>query len=112
MEDSLSRKYINISNKPFEHKVYNDVDNSPFSYKPAGGYWLSLESKDKNYYSEWDEAYRGTFITDENGNLHATVVKFKPTTYVMSPECDRNILEGFNNFVSGKNLSSEQKENY
>lgn len=109
MEDSFNRKYINISNKPFEHRVYNEEDNSPFSYKPAGGFWLSLESKDKDYYSEWDEEYRDTFTPDENGNLHATVTKFKPTTYVMSPEQDRTILEGFSNFIAGKNLSPDQK---
>lgn len=109
MEDSLDRKYINISNRPFENRVYNEVDNSPFSYKPATGFWLSLEAKDSTYYSEWDEEYRETFTPDENGNLHATVVKFKPTTYIMSPGRDRNILEGFNNFVAGKNLPPEQK---
>lgn len=109
MEDSLNRRYVNISDKPFTHSVYNEVDDSPFSYKPQGGFWLSLESKDKDYYSEWDEEYRGTFPTDENGNVHATVVKFKPTTYVMSPSQDKTILEGFNNFVAGKNLSPDQK---
>lgn len=109
MEDSLNRKYINISNKPFSHKVYNDEDQRMFSYKPTSGFWLSLESSDDEYYSEWDEEYRETFQPDDNGNLHATVVKFKPTTYVMSPAQDKTILEGFNNFIAGKNLSPDQK---
>lgn len=109
MEDSLNRNYINISDRPFTHKVYNDDDKPIFSYKPTSGFWLSLESSEKGYYSEWDSEYRGTFQTDSNGNLHATVVRFKPTTYVMSPDNDKTLLEGFNEFISGKELSAEQK---
>ncbi len=109
VEDSLNRNYVNISDRPFSHCVYNDKDRPIFSYKPTGGFWLSLESSEKGYYSEWDSEYRETMITDSDGNLHATVVRFKPTTYIMSPAGDKTLLEGFYKFVSGKNLSPDQK---
>lgn len=109
MEDSVGRNYINISCRPFNHKVYNEKEVPTFSYKPTSGFWLSLESAEEGYYSEWDSEYRDVMATDSDGNLHATVVKFKPSTYVMSPEADKTLLEGFNQFVKGKKLTSEQK---
>lgn len=109
MEDSLNKNYINISNRKFTPTVYNDEDSNCFSYKPTSGFWLSLESKEKGYYSEWDQEYRESMEADSNGNLHATVVRFKPTTYIMSPSADKTILEGYNDFVSNKNLTPDQK---
>lgn len=109
MEDSLNKKYVNISDKPFRPSVYNVEEKDMFSYKPSSGLWLSLETDEEGYYSEWDKEYRETIKTDCNGNLHATTVKFKPTTYIMSPDADKTILEGFSKFVSTKQLSPEQK---
>lgn len=109
MEDSLDRNYVNISNKPFESRVYNEKDTSLFSYKPNTGFWLSLETTEDGYYSEWDSEYRDMMSTDSDGNLHATIVKFKPSTYVMSPGEDKTLLEGFNQFVKEKNLTPDQK---
>lgn len=111
MEDSLNKRYVNISERKFTHAVYNNEDSKTFSYKPTGGaFWLSLESKEGKCYSEWDEMYAETFQADEKGNLHATTVKFKPTTYIFSPEIDKTILEGFNNFISSKkDLTPDQK---
>lgn len=109
MEDSLNRNYINISNKKFKPAVYNEPDSPVFSYKPTTGFWLSLESKNKKYYSQWDEEYRDTLIPDENNNLHATVVRFKPSTYFLSPSQDKTILEGFKKFTDSKKLNIEQK---
>lgn len=110
MEDNQNRKYINISKRPYTPAVYNEKDNNDyFSYKPASGFWLSLEAKEKGYYSEWDMEFRETLQADDDGNLHATIVKLKPTTYTLSPDADRTLLEGFNSFVSSKKLSIEQK---
>ena len=109
MEDNSNRIYVNISNRPFSSAVYNDEDSECFSYKPTSGYWLSLESTEKGYYSEWDEEYREILETDDNGNLYATKVKLKPTTYTISPSRDKNLLEGFYQFVSNKQLTAKQK---
>ena len=100
MEDNRNRKYINISKRPYTPAVYNEKDNNDyFSYKPASGFWLSLEAKEKGYYSEWDMEFRETLQADDDGNLHATIVKLKPTTYTLSPDAERTLLEGFNSFV-------------
>lgn len=109
MEDSLNRNYINISNKPFESRVYNQKDTPLFSYKPNTGFWLSLESKEEGYHSEWDLEYREILESDDEKNLHATVVRFKPSTYVMSPSADKTLLEGFNQFVKEKDLTPDVK---
>lgn len=109
MEDNLNRKYINISNRPFTPTVYNIEESNAFSYKPSSGFWLSLEASKKEYYSEWDMEYRDVMETDADGNLHATIVKLKPTTYTMSPSDDKTLLEGFYKFISNKQLSVEQK---
>lgn len=109
MEESLNRNYVNISNKPFVHHVYNTPDEKRFSYKPTSAFWLSLESDKEEYHSEWDRKYGEFLKTDEDGNLYATTVKFKPTTYIMSPAIDETILEGFKNFTEGKNLTPEQR---
>lgn len=109
MEDSLNRNYVNISNRKFTSEVYNEEDNAYFSYKPSSGFWLSLEVKEKNYYSQWDREYREELEPDDEGNLHATIVKFKPTTYIMSPSVDKTILEGFSNFIFNRNLTPDQK---
>jgi hypothetical protein len=111
MEESLNKKYVNISNRKFENKIYNEEGNNIFSYKPNNAFWLSLVSDKNGFYSEWDEEYRSAYEnnTDENGNLHATTFSLKPNTYIMSPSNDSVILEGFNNFVKGKNLTPDQK---
>lgn len=110
MEDSLNRDYINISNRTFTPTVYNEEDPSIFSYKPGSAFWLSLPlESDDNYYSEWDREYRDTFKSDESGNLHATVVRFKPTTYFLSPGADKTLLEGFKEFTQGKDLTPDQR---
>lgn len=53
--------------------------------------------------------FRETLQADDDGNLHATIVKLKPTTYTLSPDAERTLLEGFNSFVSSKKISTEQK---
>lgn len=106
MEDSLNRNYVNISDRPFENKVYNDPDKNYFSYKPTNALWLSLESKKDGCFSKWDEEY-GVF--DEGKNRYANVVKFKPTTFIFSPSIDETLLEGFQNFCEKKDLTPNQK---
>lgn len=102
MEESHNRNYVNISNRPFEHRVYEKEEKVYFSYKPIDAFWLSLESKKPGFQSEWDEEYGEIYKPDENGNLYATTVKLKPTTYVMNPEQDKTLLEGFFAFVKDK----------
>ncbi len=109
MEDNLNRKYVNISNREFSPEVYNTEDNDYFSYKPSSGFWLSLESNKDGYYSEWDMEYRDVMDPDDDGNLHATVVSLKPSTYTLSPSIDKTLLEGFYKFTANKQLSVEQK---
>lgn len=111
MEDSYNRKYVNISNKPFEHRVYNKEEEPYYQYKPLDAFWLSLESENPEFLSQWDEEYGSVYQPDKNGNLHATTVKLKSTTYVLSPEQDKTLLEGFNNFVKNKESEGQKLTN-
>lgn len=109
MEESLNKTYVNVSNRKFEHRVYNDYDENIWSYKPSSGFWVSLESKDPEYYSDWEREYRGTFLPDENGNVHINYVKMKPSTYIFSPERDKDILEEYMQGIKDKTLLIDQK---
>ena len=112
MEDSSNRNYVNISNRKFSHTQYDTQDENFFSYKPTStAFWVSLESDDPQYHSEWEEEYDETFVPDKNGNLYATTVRLKPTTYVMNPGNDKDILESFNSLVKKKELEGIKLSN-
>ncbi len=107
MENSYDKLYVNISDKEFEHSTYDETKPSPFGYKPTTGFWFSLPSDDPDYFSKWDEVYK---IVDKK-NRYVTTAKIKPTTYILNPEEDEIILEGFQEFVkkSKTQLSVGQK---
>ena len=111
MEESHNRNYVNISDRAFEHRVYDKEEEAYFSYKPVEAFWVSLESKNPEFKSEWDEEYGTVYQPDKNGKLYATTVKLKPTTYVLSPETHKTLLEGFYNFVKNKESEGQKLTN-
>ena len=48
--------FVNLSNRPFEHSVYNTTNQKSYSYKPDTGFWGAIK-KDNGYLSEWDKEY-------------------------------------------------------
>lgn len=101
--------FVNLSNRPFEHKVYNETSPKAYSYKPDTGFWGAIK-KNNGYFSEWDREY-GLDITRHDGdNVYVTSFVLDPEkVYVLRPSEDELILEGFNNFIGNKNLTAEEK---
>lgn len=111
-EESHGRKYVNLSDRPFSHKIYDET-RSGLGYKPKSAFWCSLESNNDEFVSTWDELYGEVTEPDEKGNLYVTTVEIKPTTYVFNPTEDEVLLEGFQNFVEnhkGKLTAPEKRK--
>lgn len=98
-ENSHGRRYINLSNKRFDNRIYEET-RSGMGYKPMSAFWCSLESLDNDYYSAWDEMYGEIIDPDENGLIYATTVEINSNTYVLNPASDEVLLEGFQKFIS------------
>jgi len=101
--------FVNLSNRPFESKVYNETSPKAYSYKPDTGFWGAIK-KDNGYFSEWDREY-GLFINMHGGqSLYVTSFVLNPEkVYILRPSEDELILEGFNNFIESKSLTTEEK---
>ena len=109
-EDSLGRKYVNLSTAPFENRIYDET-RSGLGYKPKSAFWCSLESSDPEYYSAWDEMYGEIMEPNLEGKLYASTVEIKPTTYILNPSIDEVILEGFQKFIKKQDekLTAQEK---
>lgn len=101
--------FVNLSNRPFEQKVYNETSPKAYSYKPDTGFWGAIK-KDNGYFSEWDREY-GLFVNMNGGqSLYVTSFVLNPEkVYILRPSEDELILEGFNNFIANKSLTAEEK---